>query len=318
MPVFEGIPQRFNLDGTPVETERAPRVAGRIAADITDNTAVNGLTVELQRSLDYYKREHPDAPPVQSIVIVASQPELTSLAAWLSEKLQISTVMATAPATTSADPALHARLQEPTALRFLRAIGLAMQGLENLPEDLPQFNLLGRRKTERTASAVSGRMAFALAFSILVLLLGSLNLYRVAQQANSLDHEQEHATQTLRQLRTYHGVSLDEVRRQKEILNVLLPVGESLPTVVDAMAGAVPPDASLLQVNRDKAGELALSGETSNDTVLVQFLDALRQLPACTKVSLDSLNRNSPTDNRLDGKADILHYSITAQIRPMP
>ena len=314
----EPLPVRFNLDGSQAEEEAKPRTAGRIASDISDNTAVNSLTVELQRSLDYYQREYPDAPPVNSIVIVTSQPELEPLAAWLSEKLHIGASVATIPASAATDLALRSRLDEPTALRFLRASGLAMQTLEKLPAGLPQFNLLGKRKTARTKSAASGRMAFALAFSILVLLLGSLNMFRVGQQANHMDHELEHATEDRQELSSYHGLPLDEVRRQKEILNVLLPVGEPLPAVVDAMAGAVPPDADLAEISRDKPGLLSLSGETSTDTVLVQFLDSLRQLPSCVKVSLDSLTRNSALESRLLGKPDTLHYQITAQIRPMP
>jgi len=315
----ERAPVRFNLDGSPAEDEETkPRVSVRSASDISDNTAVHGLTVELQRSLDYYQREYPDAPPVNSIVIVTGQSQLEPLAAWLSAKLHIAALVATIPASAATDLALRSRLDEPTALRFLRAAGLAMQALEKLPEGLPEFNLLGKRKANRSPSAVSGRMAFSLAFSILVLLLGSLNMFRVALQANQLDHELAHATADRRQLSFYHGLPLAEVRRQKEILNVLLPVGEPLPHVVDAVAGAVPPDASLLVISRDKPGVLSLAGETTNDTVLVQFLDSLRQLPSCIKVSLDSLDRNNPVDGRLGSKVNPLHYAITAQIRPMP
>lgn len=318
MPTFETPIPRFNLDGSPAEGDSVARVAGRIAVDISDNTAVNSLTVELQRSLDYYQREYPDAPAVNSIVIVTGQSELEPLAAWLSEKLHIVTTIATIPASAATDLALRSRLDEPTALRFLRASGLAMQTLENLPEGLPQFNLLGKRKTARAPSAVSGRMAFALAFSIVVLLFGSFNMFRVGQQANQRDHELDHAMAERRDLNSYRGLSLDEVRRQKDILNVLLPVGEPLPTVVDAMAGAVPPDASLAEISREKPGVLSLTGETRNDTVLVQFLDSLRQLPSCVKVSLDSLSRNSSVNSSGVSKPETLQYQITAQIRPMP
>ncbi len=310
-------PARFNLDGSRAEEEK-PQVAGRIASDISDNTAVNSLTVELQRSLDYYQREYPDARPVNSIVIVTGQSELEPLAAWLSARLHIAASVATIPASAATDLAIRSRLDEPTALRFLRAGGLAMQALEKLPDGLPQFNLLGKRKANRTPSALGGRMAFALTLSILVLLLGSLNMFRVGTKANQMDRELAHTAQVRKELNSYHGMSLEQVRRQKEILNVLLPVGEPLPSVVDAMAGAVPPDASLEEISRDKAGSLSLSGETTNDAVLVQFLDALRQMPSCIKVSLDALSRNSPQDSRLTGKPDTLHYQITAQIRPMP
>lgn len=309
---------RFNLDGSPAEIENASWVAGRIPSDISDNTAVNSLAVELQRSLDYYRREYPDAAPVNSIVIVTGLSELETLAAWLSEKLHIGTTVATIPASAASDLALRSRLDEPTALRFLRASGLAMQALDNLPAGLPQFNLLGKKKENRPTAALSGRLAFVLAFSILILLLGSFNMYRVGRQANELDHELSHAQEDREALRSYRGLSLEQVRRQKDILNVLLPVGEPLPTVVDSMAGAVPPNASLAEVTREKPGILNLSGETTNDTVLVQFLDALRQLPSCIKVSLETLTRNSASGTTPAGTADTLHYQITAQIRPMP
>ena len=222
-----GQPVRFNLDGSPAEASNETWGSGRIASDISDNTAVNSLMIELQRSLDYYKREYPEAAAVNSIVIVTGLSELEPLAAWLSQKLHISAVVATIPASAATDLALRSRLDEPTALRFLRASGLAMQALENLPLGLPQFNLLGNKKENRTRT-VSGRMTFALALSILVLMGGSINMFRVGQQANHVDHELEHAMEDRQQLRTYRGLPLEEVRRQKDLLNILLPVGEPL------------------------------------------------------------------------------------------
>jgi type IV pilus assembly protein PilM len=309
---------RYNLDGSVAEEESSPWNSGRIASDISDNTAVNSLTVELQRSLEYYQREYPDARPIHSIVIVTGQAELEPLAVWLSEKLHITATVATMPASAATDLALRSRLDEPTALRFLRASGLAMQTLENLPAGLPQFNLISKKKAYRSAGAAGGRMTFALAFSILILVLGSFNMFRVSRQAGRVDQALNRALEDRQNLSSYHGMPLDQVRRQKEILNVLLPVGEPLPTVVDAMAGAVPPDASLAEISREKPGLLSLSGETSNDTVLVQFLDSLRRLPSCVKVSLDSLNRSPNASGNAVNKSDVLHYQITAQIRPMP
>ncbi len=304
---------RFNLDGSPAEEEKDVWTASRTPSDTSDNMAVNSLTIELQRSLEFYRREYPNAPAVNSIVIVTSFAELEPLAVWLSQKLYIAATVATVPASAATDLALRSRLDEPTALRFLRASGLAMQALGNLPLGLPQFNLMGNKKENRAHGAIGARMTFALAFSILVLLLGSINMFRVGQKANHLDHELEHALEDRQELRTYRGMPLDEVRRQKDILNIILPVGEPLPTVVDAMAEVVPADAALGEISREKPGILNLSGETTNDAVLVQFLEALRRLPSCVKVSLESLNRSSTV-----GKGDILHYQITAQIRPMP
>jgi hypothetical protein len=318
MPGFDIPTPRFNLDGSPVMEERAANTLGRNAFDVADNTTVNSLTVELQRSLDYYKREFPDVPPVNSIVIATTQPELASLAGWLTEKLQVETTMVTLPTVGTADPAVRSRLEEPAGVRFTRAGGLAMQELDKLPEGVPEFNLQGRRKAQRAPSAVSGRMAFSLAFSFLVLLIGSINMFRVSQDANRLDHALDRAQAERQSLSTYRGLPLDEVRRQKEIVNVLLPVGEPLPYVVDAMAGAVPPDAAIMEISREKPGILSVSGETSNDAVLVQFLDALRQLPTCAKVSLDTLSRNSSASNDGTKRENTLHYQITAQIRPMP
>ena len=312
------IPQvaRYNLDGTPMET--AAWSADRVTADLGENTAVSSLTVELQRSLDYYQREYPDAPPVSSIVVGTSEPGLESLAEWLSDKLHIAAVVAPVPVSPNTDPALRARLTGPDSLRYLRATGLAMQALENLPEGLPLLDLLGKRKEYRAPGAVNGRLAFALAFSTVVLLVGSANMFRVGQQANQLDHELDHAITDRKELNTYHGLPLDQVRRQKELLNVLLPVGEPLPSVVDSMSKAVPPDAALSEISRDKPGILSLTGETTNDTVLVQFLNSLRQLPSCVKVSLESLNRTPNATSTASAPTDTLHYQITAQIRPMP
>ncbi len=317
------LPEISGLAGAP-SSEAAPAPRGkalgeeeenswmgvRPASDPNETTGIQSLAVELQRSLDYYEREYPDAPPIHNIVIITGLPALEPLANWLSETLHITTVVATMPATAATDLALRSRLDEPTALRFLRASGLAMQALEQLPAGLPQFDLQGTTKESKKHFVVSGRLTFALAFSILVLMLGSFNVFRVGQQANQSAHELDHAQEDRQELRFYRGMPLDEVRRQKEVLNLLQPTGESLPGVVDAMAHAVPPDTSLMEITREKGDTVNLSGETSSDTILVQFLDALRKLPPCSKVSLETLNRTSA-----EGKNDTLHYQIAAHIR---
>ncbi len=299
------------LRGIPLaQTEHDPWADTPADPGPTENIAAHNLALELQRSLDFYQREYPDAPAILNIVIITALPALEPLANWLSQTLQITARVATMPARAATDLALRSRLDEPTALRFLRSSGLAMQALEQLPAGLPQFDLQGNSKGSKKRFAVNGRLTFALAFSIAALLLGSVNVMRIGQKANNAAHELDHAQEDRQELRSYRGIPLDEVRKQKEVLNLLQPAGESLPGVVDAMALAVPPQTTLAEISRDKSDVVNLSGETSNDTVLVQFLDALRQLPPCSKVSLESLNRTS-----LAGESDTLHYQIAAHIR---
>lgn len=306
----------FDLSSVPAALRTDSWIADRAPAGMAENMAVSSLTVELQRSIDYYQREYPEAAPINNIVIGTIEPALAPLAPVLAERLHITTTVAPVPTAGSPDPALVARLQEADGLRFFRAAGLAMQMLEKAPEGLPRFDLLGKRKEYKVQGAINGRLAFSLALSILVLLIGSINMYRNGMQAGLLDHQLDHALQDKKALSTYRGVPLDMVRRQKDILNILQPIGEPLPSVVDAMAKAVPPETALMEIGRDKPGIISLTGETANETVLVNFMEALRQLPSCAKVSLESLNRAANASSTGTAKGETLHYQITAQIRP--
>ena len=83
---------------------------------------LNRLATNLERSLDYYRRENPQSGPIRRILLAADDPELEFLPMWLTEVIALEVTAVTLPACVG--PA--ALLQAPDACRFLGAVGLAM------------------------------------------------------------------------------------------------------------------------------------------------------------------------------------------------
>src|SRR6185369_10865983 len=101
------------------------------------------LVTEIQRSLDFYRREHPDAPPVSRLVLSTNDPGLGEFGGWLSEALGLDSVIAGSPASAGGN-VQPGDLVPPKGLMYLGASCLALRMATALPATVPQITLVGR------------------------------------------------------------------------------------------------------------------------------------------------------------------------------
>lgn len=298
---------RLDLAGDAVPEETP---SGVYEMEPSDSSPAKGLLTELQRSMDYYHREYPEAPTVTNIVVACCAKEIKPFVSWLSSGIHVpATTASVASYATIADSTLKSTFDGVDSSRYLRAVGLAMRGLDQVPTQVPKFDLLRHDKDESKKPGARTHLTIALAASILLMLGACLNVFRLTKGVTEANNNLYHATQEAKRLHTYRGMPIDEVRTQESILDIVRTPGVPLPELIDAVAISLPAAAAVSDMSTDATGGLNISGDAAADTDIIQFLDSLRQQPQFARVSLDRLDRTSVTP-----ASSVVRYQISLKL----
>jgi type IV pilus assembly protein PilM len=304
----EAEPKDRVLLGTEEETgaaETEPRGISQLAA--------SNLATELQRSLDYYRREFPQASSVTRIVLVTNDPEIAPLAEWLYQALRLEVTLAEPPISIETSRAIAAQLEAPSGLRFLGAAGLGLHRIAGLPAGVPSFDLSIQERREAEVESARRHVVFSLSASIAIVLIGIVLTLVLGRNANQLQHEVDHKKNELGQIQQIQQARLDEKQRQISQLQLLKMEGFPFPRVMDAVASALDPQAGLTEVGLDRAGKLSIQGEAANEKAIIRTLDGVRLCPYFENTTLDSFESTS-----LINQARVIRFQISSQFSGIP
>lgn len=300
----EAAAERYLLSGEEAEDHQAlEEVAGRINV-----SAAESLATEIQRSIDFYRREYAGAAPVTRAILAVHDPELESLGEWLSDSLRLDVLVTDTPGGLDATQAVAAQLRAPDGLRYLAAAGLAMHALPGRPDAVPCFDLTVSEVKEAAVVAARRNLSVALASSLAFVFLGgviSLLLYR---SAVGLTLEVTDRRAELVQRRTSNLARINFIREQEDQIRLLKLQGIPVPRVMDAITAAIDPHAGLTSVVMDRSGRLVVGGEASNEKAMISTLEALKSCPYFIGTSLDSFEGVS-TD-----KTRVFKFQATSQL----
>ncbi len=292
------------------ETDQPAPTASTPIGTIVQPVA-GALATEVQRSLDYYRREFPQAPTATRLLVAANDPHLDPLASWLGQALNLDAVLVEPPIASGVERSMAAKLEAPDGLRFLAAAGLAMREQRDLPGQMPRFDL-SRVAPEQTVAGESRRRVLASvgvsAVIVLAGLVGSLALSRTAAaQQHTLDTQRARllGVQNMAQAR------VEEKVREQELATRLAREGMPLPRIVDAIASNVDPESGLTEVSLDRTGMVAISGQASNEQSMIRTLDGIRLCPVFVGTTLDSFI------NRKVGEGSVVEFRLSSRLAGM-
>ena len=277
-----------------------------------DMMAANTLTLEVQRSLDYYKRECPDAGIVSSVTLVCNRPELESFARWISQSLQLEVVIAGIRTESQPQFSLLHLLQPPNSMRYLTSLGLAMRALTNVPETIPLMDLSGDVIMEREEVQTRNKLTFSLVASVAILMGGMVASFMVGSKVNRAGVELASLKQDMDRMQKMKNVKLEEMQRQRDLMVRLKVEGLPIPRVLDVITAAVPPNVGILDISVAKSGTITISGEATNDREIIALLESLKREPLLKSTSLDSFDSSNASPN--GEKQKIVKFQVSAQL----
>jgi type IV pilus assembly protein PilM len=281
---------------------------GQVPAHIQSLTA---LLLEMQRSLDYFRRSFPNLDPVTKVVLAGSDPALEPVATSLSHDLGIEVELASPP---PADPVSPLAVTGAIDARFLAAAGLAMRQLPGIPEAVPQIDLSTKDRAVSTDRAERNKLGLSLAASIVILAIGIGIAFAFGNRANLIEHELGHEHEHLASLQRTVQQQGVELQAQITRLDVLKPRGIPLARIMDAVTNAIPPDARLTSIALDPNGHVQVVGEASNESAMIATVRGLR---ASTFIENPLLESFGSTPAGKD-TAPMVQFQISGQVASAP
>jgi type IV pilus assembly protein PilM len=287
--------QRFLMaDGETLADGEANAGPGEI-----DRGAGQDLANEIQRSLQYYRREVSDTDAVDRMVVATHDPEAAGLGLWLSEVLGLQAVTAAAPDTAD----------DPSGMKYLAATGLAAQQLAGGAAGVPSFDLSVAERAVVAAQSGRQKLALALAGSVAILALGIAGSLALGRKANGLGDEVARLQTDLQNKQRLQQARAEDIERRMQDLGRLRLEGFPFPRMMDATAAAVDPGAGLREVVLDNSGSLRLVGDAQSEQAIIRTLETLKTIPYFEGAALQSFQTVVPNDAKSG-----LQFEITARV----
>ncbi len=260
-------------------------------ARVINPSTASSLTVELQRSLDYFASQSPEESTIDRLVLTVPVPELAPLETWFTQAIAIETVMAKLP------PAQYGgtKTDETESLRYLCAAGLAMRELAGLPASMPRFDLSSQQRTDAVVRTARRTFNLSLYASIGTFALGTLLALQIGFRANRVEQDLVRLKQDLAAQQLVREQYITSVQTRQDLLRSLRTQGFPFPRIMDSIFGAVASKAGLVSVSLDPSGRLTVNGDANNEKEIIKTLESLRRIPYFDSVSMDMFDKQSPT-----------------------
>ena len=264
----------------------------------TNPGAARAIATEVRRSIEYYRREHPNQAE-GDIVMVADTPAMEAMQPLLQEELRrgvtlvrpnllrglngVNILQAPTPRDTES-------AEEPE-LALIAALGLALGLLPDLPAGMPRFNLTSAHRQSALANAARRALTVSAAASVALLLFGGIvaGLVHVRANAAERDLNKLQADYTAEQQK--QNLIVSKWQRQQNQLAALEKKGFPFPRLMDAISSVVPVQSGLTEVSLSPVGRLSVMGNAANDQAVLQTLDGLRSVNWFVFPTLDSQER---------------------------
>lgn len=293
----------LTLLGEP-ENEEPEEEQVQSAAGELNIAAANNLVIEMQRCLNFYRRECGQEEPFDYLIVATNVPALSRVAEWIASSTGMRVV--------SVEHALVGREGEGPggSVRAVAAVGLAMFEAPGLPASVPRLNLSVQRRHEALVTAARKRFTAGLAAGVAAALVLCVITMRIGAGANRLDDNVADLTQDLKAEKQVQQRKVGEAQSRQALLKSLGGTGMPIPDIVDSIASAVDPHAGLLELGVHQTGAVDLSGEATNEKVIINTLEGLKKCPYLTSASLDSFD--SSLSNQSQQK--VYRFQMSAQL----
>ena len=285
--------------------------------------AARAVAVEVRRSIEYYRREHPNSV-ASDIVLVSDVAALETMAPWLEGELERNTALARPSLLSSITGANILKLPasagasdvEQPELALLPALGLAMGLLPDPPANMPRFNLTSAHRMNAIADAVRRALLVSAAASAAILLFGGVIGGFIFLRAHSAEQELDKLQADYSAKQQKQNLIVSDWQRQQNQLTALQKKGYPFPRLMDAITNVVPPQAGLTEVSVDGTGRLTLTGKAVSDLAVVQTLDGLRAVDWFVLPTLENQERRKDR-NELPSHVDFkISTQLTTAVEP--
>ncbi|MCW5943383.1 MAG: pilus assembly protein PilM [Fimbriimonadaceae bacterium] len=236
-----------------------------------------GLVSEIQRSLEYHRRENPNFPIVRQALVTYDDSRMVPFTDWLGGALEFRVETAAVPG------------QAPD---FTAAAGIGLAGMDG-NWVIPVFDLSAHRR--RSVRQESSRLAMGIAAAIVLIVAGSAIVLAVNVKTRALGAEIGNLAAKERTLLSATDPRLERIEKARGQLASLRTQAVPLPQLMDQVFAKLHSGASVSEIEIDEEKRIRITGEAVNTAAVISSVDSLRLLPVLSNVNVDSIDTTSTT-----------------------
>ena len=257
--------------------------------------AVHSLSLEVQRTLNYYQREFPESTSEDNVYIAIDDSRLEGLAKDLTFELGLN-VDLVQPSLTVVEPG---GAPDPNALSpvYAAAFGLAMQG--QILSRVPRLDLFSQQRAGVRKAETQRNFRGSILTSVLAISLGVSGFFLYHRQIIDLEKETTETNAKVAaikdEMNTVVQKRLKKEKQYQELRNEGTPVG----AVMDYISSNIKPGTGLQSVSIGNDLTVTINGEAVDEEHLISTNQFLQNSPLL--VGMQILNFHQLQNQEGDG-----------------
>lgn len=284
--------------------------------------AAVSLADEVQRTLDYYQREYPNAPAISRVLLATNDPDAANLLDWLNQTLRMDVRLVSLPSDPAMPRNVAVQLESPPGLRYLGAVGLAMQAFTGHWKYVPRFNLAPGGQ----ASALPierDKLTAVLIASVSILAGGLFFGMMFSRQAAESNQQIRQMQDTLGTTRSNYEKVNKRIEDEKTLNYIVKSDALPVPKMLDLVTQNLPAGVGLTSLEFKRDGHISLEGNARNPMMFNAYYLAVLscpyfERPRWTQLKTDPLSQitNFKIETSLRGTKDALSPQISVPGTP--
>ena len=265
-------------------------------SEIFNRQAISLLMTEVQRSIDFYTREFPQAGEQMQVFFAIDSPEAGRLFDVMTQYLRANAQLADIRPTLSVSPEASGYLDERDSVRYLVAVGLALRGIGGDYNDAPALDLgvgdsliVERRMVPRVMTFSMVASGAILIGAVVGMLVTGNMLSRKNQQLIQVRHE-------FQVLSDQHASRVASLDRQKKLVETIHFKDKPLRETIEFVSASVSRRACLTSLAIDQGGVISISGEAVSPRIVADIMDTINLSPVLEPIRLSSLQQTGTED----------------------
>ena len=246
--------------------------------------AVESLSLEVQRTLNYYQREFPEVTIEENLYLAIDDARIDVVAKELTLSLGVSIE--------PLRPTLH--VQETPELAdssnalgpmYAAAFGLALHG-QQIMGRVPRIDLYSKQRAGVQQAETQRNFRGSIFASLLAIALGVTGYFLYNKQIVSLQVETNETVARANELKSKTNLVVQERQRQEDQYKALRSEGAPVIEIMDFISNSVKPGSGLDNIQIAPDYRVVIQGQSVNETLLIDFYETLQRCPVLTNIRI--------------------------------
>jgi type IV pilus assembly protein PilM len=268
--------------------------------------AVESLSLEVQRTLNYYQREFPSAAIEDHVYLAIDDARIDEVAGELSLSLGVAVepIRPSVNAQESNDSAESGSALSPI---YSAAFGLAVHG-QTIMGRVPRLDLFSKQRAGVQQAETQRNFRGSIITSLFAIALGTTGYLLYHKQITSLEVETNNTTARTMAIKSKTGEALMERHKQEEQYKALRSEGIPVTEIIDYLANSFKPGNGLDTLSIAPDLSVTVMGQSVNEALMIDLYQTLQRCPVLTGMKIVRFGKMPPEQGvgvsfEIDGKA---------------